>query len=79
MGLISNVFLGSTSKFVRGAVNNVTITPLKVEEIEQTPQDTSKGTPVKFSRSKEIEQKARAISMKEPPLEQGQATDRSNT
>ena len=78
MGLISNVFLGSTSKFVRGALDNVATTPLRAEEIEQAPQDTNKGTPVKFSRSKEIEQKARTISMKEPPLEQGQATDRSN-
>ena len=78
MGLISNVFLGSTSKFVRGAVSNAATTPLKVQEIEQAPQDTNKGTPVKFSRSKEIEQKARTVSMKEPALEQGQATDRSN-
>lgn len=37
----------------------------------------NKGTPAKFSRSKDVEQKSRTISMKEPPQEAAQATDRS--
>ncbi len=53
MGLISNVFLGSTNKFVKGSNNNPSILA-KTEEPEQQPQDTNKVTPAKYSRSKDI-------------------------
>jgi hypothetical protein len=77
IGLISNVFLGATNRFVKGVVNNAN-TPVKVaEEIQPEVQDTNKNTPAKFSRNKDVEPKNRTVSMKEPPPESGQATDRS--
>jgi hypothetical protein len=78
IGLISNVFIGATNKFMKGGAS--TSTPIKNnEQAEEEVQDTIKVTPAKFSRNKEVvETKTRTISMREPANQpEGLNTDRS--